>query len=43
MYDISVVQFDNPSQTCLEDFLRGLYWDLLPDKAQEIVAQVFVY
>jgi len=43
MGDISVVQFDNPSQTSLEDLFLGLHRDLLPDKAQEVIGQVSVY
>lgn len=43
MDDISVVQFRNPSQTSLEDLLPGLHRNLLPNEAQEVVSQVFVY
>jgi hypothetical protein len=43
MDDISVVQLGNPLQTTLEYLLPGLHWDLLLDKAQEVVGQVFVH
>jgi hypothetical protein len=43
MDDVSVVQLDNPLQTSLEYLLPGLHRDLLLDKAQEVVGQVFVH
>jgi hypothetical protein len=43
MDDVSVVQLDNPLQTSLEYLLSGLHRDLLLDKAQEVVGQVFVH
>ena len=43
MDDVSVVQLGNPLQTSLEYLLSGLHRDLLLDKAQEVVGEVFVH
>ena len=37
------MQFSNPSQTILKDLLRSSRRDLLPNQAQEVVGQVFIY
>jgi hypothetical protein len=43
MDNLLVMQFNNPSQTILKDLLRSSRWDLLPNQAQEVVGQVFIY
>ena len=43
MDDVLVVQLGNPLQTSLEYLFPGLHRDLLLDKAQEVVGQVFVH
>ena len=43
MDDVLVVQVGNSLQTSLEYLLPGLHRDLLLDKVQEVVGQVFVH
>lgn len=43
MDNLLVMQFGNSSQAIPKDSLRGLHRNLLPDEAQKVVCQVFVY
>lgn len=43
MNNILVVQFSNPSQTILENLFPSFHWNFLPDQAEEVIGQVFVY
>lgn len=43
MHDVSIVQFDQPPQTCLEDLLPGSRGDRFPHQTKEVVLQVPVH